>query len=393
MLKGNMKYLSKLILLVFFSVIINSLYAADIKKNLGNAFEAMCKQQQFSGAVLIAIDGKIIFKEACGLASREFNVANTVNTKFNLGSVGKLFTSVAIAQLVQEKKISLSTPVVKLIPDWLPKLKNSQLITVEELLLHDSGLGTYMDDERWKLGSDSGLYVNVNDYKPLIQADKLLFKPGENQSYSNNGYLLLGAIVEAVSHAAYSQYLENSVFRPAGMKNTNLWALDEVIPNRAVGYFEKCHKGVCTLKNNNYEAPFIGSPAGGAYSTLDDLFQFSQYLHQSKVAGEGVLSTDIVSVSKDAKLKSYPIGDMRIPENFSPYGFAGAWNKYGFAVWEDPLLLGHTGGIEGASAFFATSPDNKYTIIILSNRSGSGALKWYLRVREILGLSPKIINY
>lgn len=369
----------------------------DVKRNLDKSMQVMCDHEQFSGAVLVAIDDKIIFKNACGLANRSLGVANNIDTKFNLGSVGKLFTSVAIAQLVQEEKISFSTPIYKIIPTWLPNTEKSKTITIGQLLLHASGLGNFMDDNRWKLGSDSGLYVTVNDYKPLIHDDKLLFTPGMSQSYSNNGYLLLGTIVEAVTQTSYSDYLEKNIFKPSGMINTGIWALDEIIPNRAEGYFETCTRGKCHWKNNNFEAPFMGSPAGGAYSTIEDLFQFSRHLHQSELLTKEfthqLLSADIELVSRDLKVKLYKIGDIEIPENFSRYGFVGAWNKFGFAVWENPLLLGHTGGIQGASAFFATSPDAKYTIIILSNISGSGPVKLYNNIRKILGFSGKITNY
>jgi len=364
----------------------------DMKKNLSKTMQSMCNYQQFSGAVLIAVDNKIIYKNACGLANRSFNVPNNINTKYNLSSVGKLFTSVAIAQLVNEGKVSLSTPVYKIIPTWLPKTENSKNITVEQLLIHTSGLGNFMDDQRWKLGADSGLYKTVNDYKPLIYAKELLFSPGKSQSYSNNGYILLGAIIETVTKTKYSEYLEKNIFKPSGMINTGIWTLDEIVSNRAEGYFQVCMQNKCQWKNNNFEAPFMGSPAGGVYSTIEDLFKFARYLHQSKFISP-VLSTDVAFISNNIKLKPYKIDGMDISENFSSYGFAGAWNKYGFAVWEDPFLVGHTGGIQGASAFFATSPDGEYTVIILSNISGSGPIMLYQDIRKILGFSEKIINY
>lgn len=371
--------------------------STDIRANLNKEIQLACDHKQFSGAVLIAIDGKVMLKHACGLANRSLSVSNRIDTKFNLGSVGKLFTSVAIAQLVQEKKLSLSTPIYKIIPTWSPSNKEFKTVTVEQLLLHASGLGDFMDDRRWKLGADSGLYMTVDDYKPLINDDKFLFSPGTSQSYSNNGYLLLGAIIEAVTHSSYSNYLEKNIFKPSGMTNTGIWALDEIIPNRAEGYFKDCKRNKCSWKNNNFEAPFIGSPAGGAYSTVEDLFKFSRYLYQSELLRKElihqILSEDIVTVSNDIKIKGYKIGDMEIPENFSPYGFAGAWNKYGFAVWQSPLLLGHTGGIQGGSAFFAMSPDGKYTIIILSNVSGSSVIQLYKDIRKSLGFSGSITNY
>lgn len=368
----------------------------SIERKIEESFQSMCKMNQFSGNVLVAVHGKIIFEKSCGFANRSFNIANNLKTKFNLGSVGKLFTSISIAQLAQKNKIVLDQQVYQIIPTWLPK-QTDKNITIGQLLIHASGLGSFMDDTRFKLGSDSALYVSVNDYKPLIIDDKRLFKPGLSQSYSNNGYILLGAIIESISGDSYSDYVKRNIFDVANMNDTGIWRLDESVPNRAEGYFSDCYQGKCQWKNNNFEVPLIGSPAGGAYSTVEDLFRFSNALHSKKLLNHKltaeIFSTNIVTVSKDVKLKPYKIGNMSIPENMSWYGFSGAWNKFGFAVWKDPSLVGHTGGIKGASAFFATSPDNQYTIIILSNLDGSGPIQLYKKIREALGLSVEISNY
>lgn len=389
----------KLIILSMLMITTNSYTDSysDITQNLNITMQSMCKAQQFSGTVLIASGNTILFEKSCGLANRVFNVPNNLQTKFNLGSAGKLFTSVAIAQLIQQHKLELSTPIYKLIPSWLPNTAQAKMITVNQLLTHTSGLGNYMDDKRWKLGADSGLYRNVSDYKPLITRDHLLFSPGTSQSYSNNGYVLLGAIIEATAHTSYENYLNKNIFQPSGMLDTGIWGLDEIIPNRAEGYYQVCLKGQCTWKNNNFEAPFIGSPAGGAYSTIEDLYKFSQHLHHFKLLNndltQQVLATDIQHSSSDIKIKPYKINNTIIPEDFSPYGFAGAWNKFGLAIWNNPLLIGHTGGIEGASAFFATTPNDQYTIIILSNESSPGAIELYRNIRKILNFKPEITNY
>ena len=392
----NVLFLIAMILNINFSYS-NPSSENPIKNKLEGVMNAACSTKNFSGAVLIAFDRKIIFENVCGLANRSFEVNNNIETKFNLGSVGKLFTSIAIAQLVQKNKISLSSPVYQIIPGWLPNDEQSKKITVGQLLTHSSGLGNFMDDKRWKLGADSGLYIKIKDYKPLIHDDKLLFIPGTHQLYSNNGYIVLGAIIEAVTHISYREYLEKNIFKPADMRDTGIWSLDEVVPNRSEGYFKICVNTKCHWKNNNYEAPFIGSPAGGAYSTIIDMLKFSEILHRNILVSpeltKEILSTHIIPASHDIEIKKYKIDGLRIPEDFSHYGFAGAWNKYGFAVWENPLLLGHTGGIQGASAFFANSPGNKYTIIILSNMSGSEPIRLYMNIRRILGFSTTIINY
>lgn len=396
-----MRFNCKLIIsLVLFFIIATDTVASVASdkyaiKKTKTSFLRLCKLGKFSGAALIAINGKIRFEEACGLASRDFQIPNTIDTKFNLGSVSKLFTIVSIAQLIEASKLSLNTHIIRLIPAWLP-MHNAKRITIEQLLIHRSGLGNFMDDQRWKLGADSGLYNRTDNYKPIIQAEKLLFKPGTNQSYSNSGYLILGKIIENLSNQSYSQYINHNIFSKAKMSNTGIYPLDEVVRNRAVAYYYTCKKNSCKWKNNNFEAPFIGTSAGGAYSTIGDLFKFSQALYAGKllntVLTKKILSSTIAQSNKDLFVKEIEIQNIKVPETFSPYGFAGAWNTFGFAVWKNPILIGHTGGTTGASALLIMSPNNKYTIIILSNIT-SGTLSLYQEIRDAFGFKGSIENF
>lgn len=224
---------------------------------INKIFYSMCSNEQFSGNILIANYDKIIFKKSCGYANRNFNVKNNLQTKFNLGSIGKIFTSISIAQLIEKNKLSLDEEIYKIIPSWLPNEADKK-ITVEQLLTHAAGLGNFMDDKRWKLGADSALYITVNDYKPLILDDKRLFKPGESQRYSNDGYIVLGTIIESLSNEDYFDYVKKNIFNVAQMNNTGIWRLDDPIFNRAEGYFSVCSSRKCQWKNNNFEAPFGG---------------------------------------------------------------------------------------------------------------------------------------
>jgi CubicO group peptidase (beta-lactamase class C family) len=366
----------------------------SVPQKLEGSFHSLCHSGKFSGVALVAIKGEIIFKQACGQADRSFGVKNNINTKFNLGSVGKLFTSIAIAQLIQEKKLSLNSSVYHLLPSWLP-MKNGNFITIMHLLTHTSGLGNFMDDNRWKLGADSGLFIQTNDYKPLISEKKLLYKPGSSQSYSNSGYLLLGKVIEIISGRSYSQYVNTNVFNKTGMHDTGIYALDEVINNRAVGYDYSCSKGECHWKNNYFSAPFIGTAAGGAFSTVDDLFKFSQFIIKQKLLDanitQQILSSDVIKLNAKTYDKKLEIDNYPLDATFTEHGFAGVWNIFGFAVWDDPLLLGHTGGTSGASAMFLMSPDNSYTIIILSNES-TGTIDLYKEFRHILNFLGEIKN-
>lgn len=364
-------------------------------KNIAVSFKSLCQSDTFSGTVLIAINGKIRLKNTCGLASRGFSVPNQINTKFNLGSIGKLFTIVSIAQLIQEKRLSLDSRVKKLIPSWL-LMKGGNHITVGQLLIHASGLRNFMANKRWQLGADSGLYDKTDDYQPLISEEKLLFKPGTSQAYSNSAYVVLGKIIEKISGMPYKKYIQKNIFLPAGMIDTGIWPLDDIVKNRAIGYYYSCKKRQCKWKNNYYQAPYIGTSAGGAYSTIDDLFKFSQFLHHHKLINKAfttqVLSTTMIRPSKNVFAKRYNIGGVEIPETMSPYGFAGAWNRFGFAVWKNPTLLGHTGGTPGAGALLAMSPDNKYTIIILSNNGAKGQIALYQKIRNDFKFKGPIKN-
>ncbi len=365
-------------------------------QKVASSFKSLCQSHLFSGTVLIAINGNVRLEKACGLASRNFSVPNTISTKFNLCSVGKLFTAVAIAQLIQAKKLSLDTHVVDLVPSWLP-MTSANKITVKQLLIHASGLGNFMEDTRWKQGADSGFYNKTDDYKPLIKEEKLLFEPGTSQAYSNSGYIILGKLIEKLSGMTYEQYVQKNIFAPAHMGDTGIWPLDDIVKNRAVGYYYSCKRNLCKWKNNYYQAPFIGTAAGGAYSTINDLFKFSQFLYQNKFLNshltQQMLLTTVIRPSDDVVIKSIKIGGKHIPEAFSPYGFAGAWNTFGVAVWKKPNLIGHTGGTPGAGALFAMSPDNKYTIIILSNSGSKGQVALYQKIRDDFGFKGPIKNF
>jgi CubicO group peptidase (beta-lactamase class C family) len=372
---------------------------ATFSTSLDKEFYRLCEEEKFLGVMLVAKQDTILFEKSCGLSSRSFNVKNNLSTKFNLASVGKVFTSIAIAQLVQQKILTLDMPIYKIIPDWLPNDKTSKNITVQQLLTHTSGLTNYMDDLRWKLGADSALYVNLEDYKPLIKDEKILFRPGTSQFYSNSGYILLGAIIEKVTHMKYEDYIQRYIFIPAGMKNTGNYRLDTEIPNRAVGYTHLCTDKKCVCRNNYFEAEFMGNSAGGAYSTAHDLFLLSKSLHHNKLIDKKHVqyffsANSVLPHAPGLTVKPMKIGNEDIPETFSTYGFAGVWNTFGLAIWRDSNLIGHTGETAGASAFFATSPYNAVTIIILSNLDGAeGTLQLYKKARSLLGYSEYIENY
>jgi len=174
-----------------------------------------------------------ILKEAYGYASLAFEVPNRVDTKFNLGSMNKMFTGVAISQLAEKGNLSFDDRIIDHIPDY-PNEEIAGKVTIHQLLTHTSGLGNYWTEEYMKTSKDR--FRAVEDYLPLFVDQPLLFEPGTSWSYSNSGFMVLGLIIESITGQSYFDYVMENIYKPAGMINTDAYELDYIIPNLAVGY-------------------------------------------------------------------------------------------------------------------------------------------------------------
>ena len=232
------------------------------------------EEGRFSGVLLLAREDKVIAKDAWGLADREAATPNTVDTRFNIGSINKMFTKVAIAQLAQRGKLSLDDTVRKHLPDY-PSAAADR-ITIEQLLQHRSGLGDIFG-ARYEEGPSR--LRELKDFLLLFVSEPLLFEPGSSQKYSNGGYIVLGLIIEKLTGQKYRDYVAANIFQPAGMKDTGFWAKDEKVARRAVGYTRE--------NKSNYDTlPGRPSSAGGAYATAEDLLRFTQALVGKKLLSE-----------------------------------------------------------------------------------------------------------
>jgi len=321
---------------------------AEIAKQLDAYIDKLAAKDRFSGTALLAKDGKVFYTKAVGIANRDFMAPNKLDTKFNTGSMFKMLTAVAVAQLADAGKLSFDDKIGKYLgADWLAQ-PILDTVTIEQLLTHTSGLGSYFNETYDR--SSRLLFRKVEDYKPLVIGDTLAFEPGSRWQYSNTGFLLLGAIVEKASGEDYFDYIRAHVTRPAGMKNTDCYELDLVNENLAVGY-DKEHgpKGV-VYRNNIFQHVLRGGPAGGGYTTVEDLLAFDAALRSGTL------------VSKETLEKMWRAH----PEKNSPrYG-------YGFGVFQSPIgrAVGHNGGFAGISAEFMMFLDAGYTVAVLSNYGG-----------------------
>lgn len=189
-------------------------------------------EDAFSGAFLVAREGKPVYQRAAGVANRETGVPIAMDTKITIGSTTKLFTNIAIRQLEQAGKLSLADTVGKFLPDY-PNAKVRSKVTIEQLLRHRSGIGSFWNEKFMSRRAD---VRTVHDYMELFQDDSLLFEPGASEAYSNGGYVVLGAIIERVSGQSYHEYLRDHVFRLAGMTHTVPQDRRVSLANAAVGY-------------------------------------------------------------------------------------------------------------------------------------------------------------
>jgi CubicO group peptidase (beta-lactamase class C family) len=230
----------------------------------------------FSGAVLVAKGDSILLRAAYGLASRADRQPNRADTRFNLGSINKIFTKLAIGQLVERGKVRLDDTIDRYLPDY-PKPVASK-VTVRQLLDHRGGIGDIFGEPYDR--ADRSKLRRVADWIPLFRDKPLAFEPGTKTEYSNGGYALLGAIIESASGEDYYDYVRRHIYEPLGMRSTDHYASDEKVTCLASGYTRQHGDGArpdaSGLSDNAFSRPLRGSPAGGGYSTLDDMLRFTR---------------------------------------------------------------------------------------------------------------------
>ena len=295
----------------------------------------------FSGTLLIAKGDQVLLTMAAGEASKAFHVPNNIDTKFNLGSMNKMFTSTAIVQLAQNGKLSLDDPISKYIDEsWLPKDVTDK-ITIRHLLTHSSGLGSYFNETYAK--SSRALFRKLDDYKPLIKDDRPAFEPGKQYKYSNTGMFLLGVVIEKVSGEDYFSYIRKAIYEPAGMTNSDCYEMDYPVENLAIGYSPD-PKSPYGWQNNLYKHVIKGGPAGGGFSTVKDLHKFALALLGGKF------------LSKES-----------LKEMWTDH--LGANYGYGFNVTTGAAgkVVGHGGGFDGINSNLDIYLDSGYIVAVMSN--------------------------
>ena len=327
----------------------NNVPVADDVDGKVDAFvqDELHKQRIPGAAVGVYRDGKLTKAQGYGLANVEWDAAVTPDTIFQSGSVGKQFAATAVMMLVEEGKVGLDDPIKKYFPD-APDTWND--IKVHNLLSHTSGLGEYETGARTKVGGPFYMRLDYSEdelYKRITEMP-MDFKPGEDWSYRNTNYVLLGILIHKVTGKFYGDFLQERIFKPLGMSRTRIISEADIIPRRSAGY--QLVKG--ELKNQDWVSPSLNSTADGAlYFTVEDLQKWDAALYTERL------------------LKKASLDRMWTVEKLNN----GQPNKahYGFA-WEINNVNGHRviehgGAWQGFTTYIARYVDDRLTVVALTN--------------------------
>ncbi|RKH67482.1 serine hydrolase [Corallococcus llansteffanensis] len=300
--------------------------------------------RQFNGVALVADEKGVIFKKAYGSANFEWQVPNTLDTKFRIASITKQFTAMVILQLVAEGKLKLDDTLVTLLPDY--RKDTGSRVTLTHLLNHTSGIPSYTNAPGF-FEKNSRLPSTVADFVKASASGDLEFEPGSKFAYNNSGYFLLGAIIEKVTGKTYAQAVQERIFDKVGMKNSGYDVQATVLPKRASGY---------ELRPEGYiNAPYLdmGLPyaAGSLYSTVEDLFLWDRALYQDT----------LLPAALKQKMFTPGLGD---------YGFGLSIRKVKLSDDKTEVAtINHSGGINGFSSFIIRVPERKEVVILFDNTS------------------------
>ncbi len=338
-------------------VLFISITAQTKSEKIDNLITRYTDYNLFNGSVLVVEDGEVILKKGYGFANMEYDISNSPETKFRIGSITKQFVATVIMQLVEEGKINLDEKITSYLPNY--RKDTGDKVTIFHLLTHTSGIPSYTGIP--KVWSDSLRLQYSVDYliEHFCQGD-LEFESGTEFRYNNSGYVLLGKIVEDLTGKSLSDALDERIFKPAGMLNTGIDTEQKILKNRASGY-ERTFDG------------FVGTPffnitnafgAGAMYSTVEDMFLWDRILYTDKL-----LTTE----SKEKMFTPY----------LSNYGFG--WGILNVVMGEDSIkIVSHSGGLNGFNTRLTRFVDDNHTIILFNNFSGAPLAELSKQISNII---------
>lgn len=320
-------------------------FTQDKKTRLAEMMKAYHQYNMFDGAVLVAENGKVVYKGAFGLANREWNIPNRTDTKFMIGSVSKPLTAVLVLIQVQKGLLALDNTV----DNYLPEFRNKPAggVTIRQLLSHTSGMPNYdiIPDFFPRI---SRQYFTREDYVKVYIDAPLAFTPGTRYAYSSWGYFTLGYIMERVTHKSYDQLMKEDIFSKIQMSNTGSYYHTQVVPGRATGYDYSF--GGYTSSDFRDQSNTMGT--GDIYSTVEDLFKFHLAL-----TNHSLLNKELTNEMFTPGIKP------------ADYGFGWFNKQFKYTVSDSVASNFHLGMTDGFISFFRRIPSTKSMVVILCNSS------------------------
>ena len=356
-----------------FTVVFGTQTAAATYDALQQCVASKAAQNGFSGVIDVTRNDHPLVSIARGKLAGDESSAITPDTRFNLGSASKMFTAVAIGQLIDAGKLHLDDHVGAFVDGLQPE---TRAVTIRQLLTHSSGLGDFFKPENMAVMLRAR---TASDLLPLIAREKPAFPPGSRFAYSNSGFVLLGIVLERVSGLSYGDYLAQHILAPAGMTRTGLDP--KPLKTLAVGMTamgREATPGVApTLSPAPGATEGYGSPAGGMFSTVGDLQRFARALLDHKLT-----SASTAAALATPQIVSAPATADR-PERQYGYGF-------GVGIDNGHRWFGHNGGTPGTNTEFAVFPDDRLTVSVLANRDPPMATAMFAYVKRLL-FDPSLV--
>ncbi|WP_332633784.1 serine hydrolase domain-containing protein [Halalkalibacter flavus] len=324
-----------------------------METNIINRITDVMGKNTFSGTVLVKNDIKILAEKSYGYANRSEQIKNSFDTRFGIASGCKLFTSIAICQLVEDGILSFETKLEDCLNVSFPNFDND--ITIHHLLTHTAGIPDYFDEEVMddfeELWVKKPMYLirTLEDFLPLFQNQPMKLKVGERFHYNNAGYILLGLIIEQASQFKFADYIEENIFKKAGMADSGYFEFDSIPQRTALGYIDFPNG---TWKTNIYSLPVKGGSDGGAFVTVNEVANLWDTL----------INNQLLSEEYTCKL-------------LTPYIKTNDKNSfYGYGVWieknDNEILkyhiMGYDPGVSFHSAFY---PETSIKTVICSNKT------------------------
>ncbi len=312
----------------------------DITQAMDALMREVFKDNEPGATVLVAKDGKPVFRKGYGMANLELGVANEPDMVFRLGSISKQFTAVSILMLYEQGKLDLDDEITKFLPDYPT---HAHKITIRHLLYHTSGIKSYTSMPEWMQVMNKDM--TVDEMINFFKNQPMEFAPGEKWNYCNSGYFLLGAIIEKVSGMPYAEFVQKNIFEPLGMNHTYYDMPNTIIPGRVSGYKVTANG----FENANYISMTQPYAAGSLASSVDDMLLWDEALYGEKLLKQETLQ------------KAWTSGKLNNGEPFN-YGFGWA-----VAEIQGTRIITHGGGIDGFLTDGVRLPDDHVYVSMLTN--------------------------